>query len=396
MKILMLTPYLPYPLHSGGQTRSYNLIKNLARNNEITLFSFIRREEEKKYIPELKKFCQRVEVFNRRPAWSPINILLSGLTFYPFLVCIYLSKDFQQAIKQALETGKFDLIHAETFYVMPNIPKTRTPTILVEQTIEYMVYKHFVDEFKFKILTPLLLFDVFKIRFWEAYFWEKATRVIAVSESDLKEMHKLKPKLNIGVVPNGVDSDWFIQGNFAKPHPPTVLYVGNFKWLQNVEAVEILINRVWPIIKSKNPKAVLRIVGRGMDNRIHHLRNDSIEIDETVDDIRQAYQNANLIVTPIEGPGGTRLKILEAMASRVPVVSTSVGVEGLKVSNAREVYISDDYEKMGEIAAGLLKNPGKTRQVAVRANQYVLSNYSWKAISGQLEKIYEQAKNQNT
>jgi glycosyltransferase involved in cell wall biosynthesis len=390
----MLTPYLPYPLHSGGQTRSYNLIKNLARNNEITLFSFIRREEEKKYIQELKKFCQRVEVFNRRPAWSPKNILLSGLTFYPFLVCIYLSKDFQRAIKQALETGKYDLIHAETFYVMPNIPKTGTPTILVEQTIEYMVYKHFVDEFKLKILTPLLLIDVFKIRFWEAYFWEKATRVIAVSESDLKEMHKLKPKLNIGVVPNGVDSDWFVQGDFTRPHPPTVLYVGNFKWLQNVEAVEILINRVWPIIKSKNPKAVLKIVGRGMDERIHRLKSDSIVIDETVEDIRQAYQNADLIVTPIEGPGGTRLKILEAMASKVPVVSTSVGVEGLKVENKKEVFISDDYGKMGEIAADLLKHPEVTRQVALRANKFVLSNYSWKAISGQLEKIYEQAKNQ--
>lgn len=393
MKILMLTPYLPFPLHSGGQTRSYNLIKNLAKNNEITLFSFIRREEEKQYIPELKKFCKSVEVFVRRPAWSPVNILLSGITFYPFLVCIYLSREFQNAIKKSLELERFDLIHAETFYVMPNIPKTQTPTILVEQTIEYMVYQHFVDEFKLKILTPFLQLDVFKIRYWEAYFWEKATSVIAVSDSDKQEMHKLKPSLNIGVVPNGVDADWFTKGNFKKKHAPTVLYVGNFKWLQNVEAVEILIDRVWPQIKAAIPAAVLKIVGRGMDQRVRSLKSDSIQIDDTVDDIRKAYQNSDLIVTPIEGPGGTRLKILEAMASKVPVVSTSVGVEGLKVTDGKEVFICDDYEKMGRISAKLLKDPKKTQEVALRGNQFVLSNYSWQSISTQLEQIYEHAKN---
>ena len=392
MKILMLTPYLPYPLHSGGQTRSYNLIKNLARNNEITLFSFIRKPDEAKYLPELKKYCKSVQVFMRRPAWSPANILLSGFTFYPFLVCIYLSGHLKQAISQAIETEKFDLIHAETFYVMPNIPRTRIPTILVEQTIEHVVYKHFVDELKFKLLKPLLFFDVYKIRFWETFFWKKATRVIAVSDSDKKEMLKLAPGLKIGVVPNGVDTDWFSQKLFFAPHPPTVLYVGNFKWLQNVEAVEILVNRVWPQIKSRLSHSRLRIVGRGMDERVRNLRSDSVDIDESVEDIRRAYQNADLIVTPIEGPGGTRLKILEAMASGVPVVSTSVGVEGLKVSTAREVFICDDYKKMGVVAAGLLKNPQKTRPVAVRARDFVFANYSWPAISTQLQKIYEQAR----
>jgi len=205
-------------------------------------------------------------------------------------------------------------------------------------------------------------------------------------------MLKLTPNLNIGIVPNGVDADWFRQGKFSKPHPPTILYVGNFKWLQNVEAVEILVRQVWPEIKRRVPSALLKIVGRGMDQRVRQLTNDHIAIDETVSDIRDAYQNADLIVTPIEGPGGTRLKILEAMASGVPVVSTSVGVEGLKVKNGKEVFICDNYHDMGIVAAKLLKTPKFAKSVAQKAQEFVFKNYSWQAISHQLEEIYVQAK----
>ena len=145
MKILMLTPYLPYPLDMGGKTRSYNLIKDLAKKHEITLFSFIRKDEEIKYIPELLKFCQKVEVFKRRKAWSLTNIFLSGFTPFPFLVCLYLSLKWRRAITKELNDGNYDLIHAETFYVMPMIPQSRVPILLVEQTIEYLVYQHFLE-----------------------------------------------------------------------------------------------------------------------------------------------------------------------------------------------------------------------------------------------------------
>src|SRR3990170_2649779 len=127
MKILMITPYLPYPLVSGGQIRTYNLLKNLAHKHQITLASFIRSPEEKKYIRELEPYCQKVIIFKRRKAWSPINILLSALTPFPFLVCIYFDIRIRRIIREELNRQKYDLIHAETFYVMPNIPKTKIP-----------------------------------------------------------------------------------------------------------------------------------------------------------------------------------------------------------------------------------------------------------------------------
>src|SRR3989338_7635660 len=111
MKILMITPYLPYPLVSGGQIRTYNLLKNLASKHQITLASFIRDPEEKKFIKDLEPYCKKVIVFERRKAWSPINIILSAITPFPFLVCIYFDMRVRSLIKKELEKENYDLIH---------------------------------------------------------------------------------------------------------------------------------------------------------------------------------------------------------------------------------------------------------------------------------------------
>ena len=187
----MLTPYLPYPLFSGGQTRSFNLLKNLSKNHEITLFSFIRSDNEKKYIENLKPYCRKIHVLKRRPAWSFINVLLSGFTLYPFLVVIYLSKQLKESLARELKNDNYDLIHAETFYVMPNLPKTDIPTLLVEQTIEYEVYQHFMRRSTNLLLKPFLWLDVQKVKYWESYYWHKANRVVAVSENDKKKDERI-------------------------------------------------------------------------------------------------------------------------------------------------------------------------------------------------------------
>ena len=248
----MLTPYFPYPLHSGGQIRSYNLLKNLSKKHEITLFSFIRSKNEEKHIKELKKFCHDVKIFKRRKAWDPRNIILSGLTLYPFLVSIYFSKHVKKAILKELQNYNYDLIHAETFYVMPNLPNSvKIPTLLVEQTIEYAVYQRYVKDFNFFLLKPLLYFDVFKIKFWEKYYWNRATRLVAMSNSDKTIMQRFVKGRKVNVVANGVDVKHFSAKcrsssgrNLQKPKTPTILFVGNFKWLPNKDDVIKAVKKV--------------------------------------------------------------------------------------------------------------------------------------------------------
>ena len=391
MKILMLTPYLPYPLHSGGQIRSYNLIKNLSQKHQITLFSFIRSAKELVHIAELEKYCTKVKVFKRRQAWDPRNILISALTPYPFLVAIYLSKSVKNAIRRELASN-YDLIHAETFYVMPNLPKpTNIPTLLVEQTIEYMVYQRFVEDFKFFLLKPLLYFDVLKIKLWEKYFWQKATRLAAMSQSDKQIMEKSVKDRKVDVVANGVDVEHFTESRIAKAVNQTILFVGNFKWLPNKDAAKFLVTDIWPKIHQQLPRAKLWIVGRNPTSEILDLSNQkNVTVSGEVDDIREAFQKSSVLLAPIRNGRGTKYKVLEAMASQVPVVTTKLGIEGIAAINQSSVLIAETADGLADKTIQVLTDKNLAEKLAANGKKLVYNQYNWQAISKELDQIYQQ------
>ena len=396
MKILMLTPYLPFPPSSGGQIRSYNLLKQLSKKHDITLFCYIRRDSERKFIPELQKYCKKIRVFERRQAWNPLNVILAGLTAYPFLVCIYLSRQFRLAVAKELSKNKYDLIHAETFYVMTNIPKTKIPILLVEQTIEYLVYKHYVESLKNLTLRWLLSIDVGKLRFWETAFWKKADGVVAVSNPDKAQMLRLASDLEVGLVPNGVNLDFFKVKKSWDDKNPRILFVANFKWLQNVEAAEILLGKVFPKISEKLPGSLLWIVGQHIPEKIIAQKSGRIIVDSLKEDdeegIRNAYFHSSLFVSPLRGPGGTRLKHFAAMASNLPLITTKVGAEGLSVKDGDEVIIRDDPNDIASEAVGLLENSKRMQLMSQKARMLVSQKFSWEVVARKLDELYEKTR----
>ena len=398
MKVLMLTPYLPFPPSSGGQIRSFNLIKHLSESHEITLYSLIKSDEERKFVSKLEKYCKKVHVFKRsKSPWTLRNILLTGFGPYPFLVIRNLSPKEKTALKGDLDRNDYDLIHAETFYAMPHIPKTKVPILLVEQTIEYLVYKHYVENLKNLPARLLLSIDVAKLKFWETKFWKKADGVVAVSKADKKEMLELAPKLKVGLVPNGVNLDFFkVKKNWTDKNP-IVLFVANFKWLQNVEAAELLLDEVFPIIKKSNPRSRIWIVGQHIPKEITARKSDNVIIKNLREDdeegIREAYHNASVFVSPLRGPGGTRLKHFAAMAAKLPLVTTKVGAEGLGAVDGKHISIKNSPRDLGEAAIAILKNSGLAKKLANNARKLVEDNYSWYKMSEYLDKIYIKAAN---
>lgn len=391
MKILMLTPYLPYPLVTGGQTRSYNLIKRMAKlGHKITLFSLIKDESERVNVPELEKFCEEVKVFKRsKTPWTLRNILRTGFSRYPFLVIRNWAHGEKDVVKQKLESEKFDLIHAETFYVMPHIPDTNLPILLVEQTIEFLVYRHFAQSTSLIPIKPLLYYDVSKLRYWELEYWKKARKVVAMSEEDTKIMLKQTPNLNVDIVPNGVDTDFFSQKVTEKSKVPVVLYLGNFTWLQNREAVDVLVRRVWPKVKGELPDAKLWIIGKEADRFFEHLKSKDIRVEE-VKDVREVYQGATVLVAPIYGSGGTRYKNFEAFASSLPVITTSIGIGGTDAENEKQVIVRDDPDEIAGEAIKLLKDPKRQQEIAKNAKEMVKAKYDWEPIVKKLDSLYKE------
>jgi len=392
MKILMITPYLPYPLVSGGQIRTYNLLKNLAPKHQITLASFIRDDTERKYLNELKPYCYKIIIFKRRKAWSPLNILLSGITPFPFLVSIYFDISVRNQIKQELKTENYDLIHAETFYVMPNIPQTKIPIFLVEQVIEYLVYQRFVEGLPIWafFLKPFLLLDVVKIKWWERYYWKRAKRLAAMSGEDRKFIQSLAPKLKVDVIANGVDIDYFAKTKKQKTQKPTVLFVGQFKWLPNRDATKFLVDEIWPRIKNRIKKAKLWIVGRNPPPDILKFASLDVRVDGGVEDIRLAYGASDVLLAPIRNGRGTKYKILEAMATKTPIVGTRLAVEGINIRNGKEAFIAQTADDLAEKTLEVLKNPKVGQNLADAAYQLVSRKYSWEKISDKLDRVYKE------
>lgn len=394
MKVLMLTPYLPYPLVSGGQIRTYNLLKNLSKHHDITLFALIKDEGERTHLSELQKYCKKIVLFKRtKNPFVPRNILLAGFSSYPFVVTRNLPLGMKKAVQAELMDNNYDLIHAETFYMMPNIPETSVPIILAEQTIEYLGYQDYMKKAN-PLLRPLLAIDVAKIKYWERYFWGVADKLITMSAEDKSFIEKeLKTPQNISVVANGVDLDFFSKVKKRLPADPTVLFVGTFKWLPNIEAVEEIVKKIWPLILKNLPSAKLKIVGFSPTAKIKAYASDSIEVLGGIDDIRDAFATAHVLLAPIRSGKGTRYKVLEAMITGTPVVATTLAAEGLDLRTGQDVLIADTPSQLASSTVELLKNKALQKKLGLAGQQIVLRGYSWDIIAKELDKVYKEFRN---
>lgn len=390
----MLTPYLPYPPASGGQIRTLYLLKYLRENHDVTLVSLYKNENEKKYAEHLKEYCKEIYLCKRaEKPWQVMNILRAILTALPFLVVRNYSTEAHSTIKKLLATNKYDVIHAETFYIMPHIPATNVPVLLVEQTIEYKVYQHYISPLPAIFRWPLWL-DIFKLKYWEQYYWKKANLVATVSEADQEQIKTLLPNLKPVIIPNGAGDEMFVS-KFPEVilKNPKLLFIGNFFWLQNVEAAEYLINKVFPKLHEQLPDAELIIAGQNSSTKIPTSTHDKIKIiDLKPDDeqqVKNLYHSATLFIAPIYGPGGTRLKILASMASGLPVVSTKTGVQGLDVVNKKHVLIAQNPDEFVKNIVNILEDEKLYKTIQENAFKLAKEKYSWKAIEEKLEKVYK-------
>ncbi|MBU1071367.1 glycosyltransferase family 4 protein [Patescibacteria group bacterium] len=395
MKILMLTPYLPYPDSSGGQIRTLNLLKHLYKNHQITLVSLIKNKSENKYKKHLLKYCHKILTFQRSPnPFTLKNIIRTGFTSQPFLIVRNSAPGVKAAVKKELDTGNYDIIHAETFYVMPSIPETTTPIVLVDQTIEYLVYQHYINNTASIFIRPLFNIDLAKLKYWEKYYWQKADQVVAVSHQDSQEMKKLLPDLDVKIVPNGVNLNLFKKKTSWTSKNPVILFVSNFKWLQNKEAAHLLIEQVFPLVQKEIPNVKLHIIGQHIPKNIIDLSSHSINIENLPEDdtnsLVKAWNQDTVFASTIRGPGGTRLKNLAAMASQQPIVSTKVGIQGLGAKHGVHVLIGNTPLTLSKHIVKLIKSPQLAEKLAKNARAHVEKNYNYKNIATKLSSIYHQ------
>lgn len=393
MKILMLTPYVPYPPSSGGQVRTFNLLKYLSLNNQIILVCLYKNPTEKKYYSRLKKYCKEIYFCARSPRpWQLKNIIKTLFSPYPFLVVRNYSKEAKFVLDHLLKREKFDIIHAETFYIMPHLPKTKIPIFLLEQTIEYRVYEHFVNSLPF-FVKPFFFFDVMKLKKTEVDFWKKAALVGTVSSADALVIKKLINQEPV-IIPNAAGDEMIVEKLPKKNlDKPIILFQGNFFWLQNTEAANFLIKKILPLANKIEKKALFVIAGQNAEKKLGKQKINNLKIvditEKNINVVKKLYQQASLFVAPIFGPGGTRLKILAAMGMGVPIITTSVGISGLEVSDGKEVLIAENEEEFIKKINQVLGNEKLYYKLQENAYRLIKEKYNWRLVAKELEVVYQ-------
>ncbi|HSD98662.1 MAG TPA: glycosyltransferase family 4 protein [Patescibacteria group bacterium] len=391
MKILVVSSFLPYPLFSGGHVRLFNLLRELSKHHEITLVCEKRKHQTTSDVAAVKKVCKEVITVDRKKQWSPEVVFQTAISSLPFLLKGHELPEMKKIIEKLLLENTFDLIHIETFYVFQNVPETILPTVLVEHNIEYKVYERFVKTAPF-LLRPFLQIDVEKIKYWEKFYWQRATKVAGVSKIEAEQMRN-----DAIVVANGVNlSDFPFKQTGEKSQQKKILFMGDFKWIQNRDTASWIIRDIWPLIvsrmKNHNIKVVLWIVGKNIPENLKKSSSDAIIFDENAPDkTSDIYQQASVLLSPIRVGGGTSYKILEAMASGVPVVTSPLGVEGLGASKNKEALVGETSDHLAKYVVSLLTDKKEYTQIAKNARKFIEENYSWEKIAKELEGVYKNA-----
>ncbi len=393
MKILMLTPYVPYPPSSGGQIRTLNLLRYLSKKNQITLVALYKEDSEKKYLAHLKRYCKKIYLCRRaKKPWQFSIVFKAIFSSLPFLIVRNFSQEAKTTIAKLLASEHFDAIHAETFYIMPHIPDTNVPIILVEQTIEYKVYQHFVNSLPWYIRF-LFYLDIVKLMRSERFYWRKANIVATVSQSDEKIIRELEPGIKTTIVPNGAGEEMIVKRLEAKDFKsPCIIFQGNFNWLQNVEAARYLTYDIAPKLHNIAQNIQIRISGQNAHKIAEFKKNSITIVDIKPDDfqtVQSLFKKATLFIAPIFGPGGTRLKILAAMASGIPVISTKTGVEGLDVEHKKHVLIANTADEFAKAISFVLSHKSLYETIRQNAYDLVREKYNWKTIAQTLEMVYQ-------
>jgi len=396
MKILIVTPSFPYPPDTGGTIRIYNLIKNLAKENEIQLISLAGGKINEDAVSELKKYCTNVHLAHMTGRMKLLQIpkvIGRFMKGQPFMLKYAESDELNGLLRNITNECNIDIIQFEHSFMANNVSQLcgnlKARKVLMFHNIAcaqyYRVYK--VEKSIFKKIRHLL--EWVPMFNWEPKIAEYFDKSVVVSDIDKNLLQFLNPMLDISVIPNGVDAKSIIPfplGGRGK----SLLFVGSMDYEPNEDAVRYFCKDVFPLLKKDIPEIKLTVVGKNPPTDLQKLsENPDIIITGHVDDILPFYQKAVLSVVPLRSGGGTRLKILEAMATGTPIVSTAIGCEGLDVVDNKNIMIANTPEEFANKIIHLVSNEDAWNKVALEGRKLVEEMYDWELIACSLQDVYK-------
>ena len=394
MNILIVTTRLPYPMISGAKIRAFHILKALAERHKVTLISFYGTEAEEKhfnvytslgvkFIPILNPAIDRQVGLK-----ALFHSLSSGL---PLTVSKYTHSAMSEAIAENVRTA--DVIHCEHMHMAEYLLGIHDkPKVLDAHNVETQIAYRY-SRCESNMLKKLILsLNYCAMRSYEEKVCAGFDMTLSVSLEDQKV---LKNEFGAGCVrllENGVDVDYFSPVNKnLQDQPKKLVFVGAMDWLPNSDGIKYFVKEILPVIRQDFPGIKLDVVGKDPPLDIRQLSDiDGIRVTGTVDDVRPYVHDSHLYVVPLRFGGGSRLKILEAFSMGKPVVSTSLGCEGIECVNGKDLLVADNPDDFAASVVRLLKDPEICCMLTNNARTLAVNVYSWKVICKKLLNYYDE------
>ena len=396
MRLVLLTPQLPYPPQQGTTIRNFNIVKGLASHHDVSLLSFGTPEELEAAEP-LRSLCRRIEI---APYPKRAMLQRAAATFFSPLpdMALRLESPLMRDRAATLLREMFDVIQVEAIEMAPYLrgAPRHLPFVFDDHNAEYVLQRTaFQADARMPRRWHGALYSLIqwkKLARYERRVCRLARRVIAASGRDAAAIRALDARLPVTVIPNGVDTDYFCpaQGEAVdRPSELTMVFAGKMDFRPNVDAMDWFCTDILPRIHAQVPSAWLTIVGQEPAPRVRALaRHAQVVVTGRVPDTRPFLLDAAIYVVPLRMGSGTRLKVLEAMAMGKAIVSTSLGVEGIECTPGNQVIVSETPEAFAEAVVQLARDPARRRELGRSARKLVEQKYDWHQIIPLFDQLY--------
>jgi sugar transferase (PEP-CTERM/EpsH1 system associated) len=390
MRILFLTPRMPFPPNRGGEIIIFNLLKRLSARHEVALVTFYDSDDELRHVARLREYCVRVDMVRRAAKFAP-GVLLRAAFGEAYSTSRYRSEEFDRTVRAAVRQFQPNIVQLETFALAQYATcVAQAPTVLHMHDVAWVMWER-MAALAPAHLRPLIRLEAERIRSAELAAASRASICVMVSALDAAELSRAArclPRAPVDIVP-GVDCSELIPA-IRRAGLRNLVFVGSMGYMPNVDGAVFFVREVLPRIAQMVPDVSLTIVGALPSPAVRRLaRYARVSVTGNVENVEPFYAAAAAAVVPLRIGGGVRMKILEALALGVPTVSTNIGVEGLPLQHGSEVLIADSPEELAAASVRLLTDEPLRRTLSARGRVAVERRCTWADAIGAFEAVYD-------
>ena len=381
MKIVYVSTRIPYPPTTGDRLLMYNRAVEMSQDNSLDLIAIYQKEAELEALDDISHLFENIFTI-KMSRFAGLTNILKNYFFCndPFQVMFFNSRSMRARIKSIVDLGDYDVVNAYLIRTLPLVNVVGTPVVLDLIDSMQLNFLNRINKATNWAKACFYKLEYLRLVKYERVFHEGIKDIIFVSERDQDNLYS-----NSKVIPLGVNTDSFYPSKFKNNQ---IIFSGNMSYEPNIQAVLWFVENCFDTIQEVNQDVVFIVAGRDPSLKIRSLACDRIIVTGYVDSIADLVSESMVAIVPMTSGSGMQNKLLEAMACGVTVVATSYGVGDVKVTDMKEVLISDSVLGFSTHVINVLSNPDHYRKIAHNGRMFVIDNHSWKAHAHALSKVY--------